>query len=104
MVEVVDVVCVVGEKCVDARARANKHTKETLLIQEQNKNRNKNKNKTSKSQDTRRVCVRTHKKFTQSLSEAKKLSGMLGGRCRSACPRNHLAWRRSVEICVKAML
>ena len=63
MVKVVDVVCVVGEKCVDARARANKHTKETLLIQEQNKNRNKNKNKTSKSQDTRHVCVCEHTKI-----------------------------------------
>ncbi len=65
MVEVVDVVCVEGEKCVDARARANKHTKKTLLIQEQNKNRNKNKNKnkTSKSQDTRHVCVCEHTKI-----------------------------------------
>ena len=92
MVEVVDVVCVVGEKCVGARARANKHTKESLLTQEHNENRDRNKNKTSQSQDTRHVCVCEHTNiFTQSSSEARKLSGILGGRGISACPRNHLA-------------
>ena len=62
MVEVVDVICVVGEKCVDARARANKHTKETLLIQEQTRTgtRTITRQANLKTQDT---CVCEHTKI-----------------------------------------
>lgn len=48
MVEVVDVVYVVGEKCVDARARANKQN--NFIYSGKTTNKNENKNKTSQSQ------------------------------------------------------
>ena len=68
MVEVVDVVCVVGEKCVDARARANKLTKETLLIQEQTRTgtRTRTRQANLKTQDTC-VCANTQKLYSVTI-------------------------------------
>jgi hypothetical protein len=57
-VEVVDVVCVVGEKCVDARARANKQTKYIYSGTEQKQEQEQN--KTSQSQEAIE-CASTQK-------------------------------------------